>query len=555
MAGKISIKSIKNIWLLSREYEGLAGAGGIKDVCCQLAEALARSRRSVSVLLPLYGCMDPDRLGFVRLAPAFAVDMSYVGLERREAVAVWSKKINGVSVYLADAERYRSKNGIYTYTAEEEKANPLNRQGDPYFDYFAMNVLLQKAALNLIITLNEKPDIIHCHDGHTAILPAIMREAEGFRQYFRQTGAVVTIHNAGLGYHQDIDDLAFVRAVCGLPDSLVATSLLNGRFNPFLAAADYAVINTVSENYARELQESDDDALTGWLGHQLLRRGIRLAGITNGIDPADFDPGRPDREQTRKLGLPAVFDPGRRDLAGKKTCKEVLLRMIGRKEIIGSRQVGSLDFRPEQPLFTMVGRLNVQKGIDILVGALAEMLLLDRNFQVLIQGSGPRDLENAMAGLAEKKENRGRVCLFLGYDQLLANRIFAAGDFFLLPSKYEPCGLTDYIAQLAGNIPIVRHVGGLVKVKDGVTGLAFADYTAGALVKAMQRALRLFREQPGRLTDMQEAAVRNIREHHTWDTAVKHYLELYLSALPLGRSDERERAREPARFELNQSAK
>jgi starch synthase len=116
-----------------------------------------------------------------------------------------------------------------------------------------------------------------------------------------------------------------------------------------------------------------------------------------------------------------------------------------------------------------------QKGVDILISALDALLQADKKFQVLILGSGTKDLEKRLIRLARKKENNGRICLLLGYDSLLANQIYAAGDFFLIPSRYEPCGLTDYIAQLAGNLPIVHHVGGLVKVEDGVTGFAFKD--------------------------------------------------------------------------------
>ncbi len=165
-----------------------------------------------------------------------------------------------------------------------------------------MNVLLQKAALDLMVILEQKPDIIHCQDGHTAILPAMLREGTGYRHYFTRTGTIVTIHNAGHGYHQDVGDLSFARAICGLPYNLIQNNLLNNSFNPFLAASTFAVLNTVSENYARELRETDDDVMTGWLGHRLMARGIRLEGITNGFNPADFDTTKP-----KKLGLQASY--------------------------------------------------------------------------------------------------------------------------------------------------------------------------------------------------------------------------------------------------------
>jgi len=525
MAKKNSHQGINTIWMLSREYDSVAGAGGVKDVSRQLAEALARLKKSVTVVLPCYGFMDPEGLGFVRQPIAYEVDMNYTAEDRREEVALWKKMLHGVTLYLVDADRYREKQSIYNYTAEDEGNNPYQVKGSGHFDYFAMNVLLQKAALDLMIILGQKPDIIHCQDGHTAILPAMLRQGTGYRHYFSATAAVVTIHNAGQGHHQEVRDLPFARAITGLPHDLIHNNLLGGAFDPFLAASPFAVLNTVSPNYARELRETDDDALTGWLGHRLMTRGIRLEGITNGFNPEDFDTTRP-----QQLGLAAAFSPEKGDLAGKKTCRHDLLHSFARQSPKGITRIGSLKDDPDQPLFTLIGRLTAQKGLDILLPALATLLQGDTEFQVLILGSGAKDFEQELTSLAQKKENRGRICLLLGYDPLLANQIYAAGDFFLIPSRYEPCGLTDYIAQLAGNLPIVHHVGGLVKVEHGVTGFAFTEYSPEALLAAMLHAMTLFRESPPQLLDMQEAAAKRIRQKYTWDKVVHRYLALYEKA-------------------------
>lgn len=524
--------AINTVWMLTREYDGLAGAGGVKDVARQLAEALARSGRKVRVVLPLYGFMDPKQLGFTPLDLGFEIDMDYSGESRREYVRIYGKtekppsKKGALALYLIDAARYLEKKSVYTYTAEDEALNPFHRQGSGHFDYFAMNVLLQKAAAALMIRLGERPEIIHCHDGHTAILPAMLRENEGFRHYFAKTGCVVTIHNAGIGYHQEVDDLPFAEAITGLPAALISNNLLEEKFDPLLAASQYAVMNTVSENYARELRESEDDALTGFLGHRLLARGVVLKGVTNGINPADFDPTKP-----KPLGLAAAFNPAAGDLAGKAKCRQSLIKDLARHTLKTVRQTGTLDERPGNPLFTFVGRLSSQKGVDKLLGALETLLPQDQNFQVLIQGSGSKEIETALAGLAASRKNRGRICLLRGYDQQLANRIYAAGDFFLIPSRYEPCGLTDYIAQLFGNLPIVHHIGGLVKVKDGETGFAYREHKSAALMGAMQTALQTFRSNPKKIQAMQQAAVRTIHATYTWDKVLAHYLALYREAL------------------------
>jgi len=525
MTKKRSCKAVTDIVMVTREYDSVAGAGGVKDVSRQLAEALVRMKKKVTVILPCYGFMDPEKLGCTRLPLSFDVDMNYTAEDRREKVTLWEKTFHGVRLCLVDADRYREKQSIYTYTAEEEAKNPYQIQGDGHFDYFAMNVLLQKTALDLMIIRGRKPDIIHCQDGHTAILPAMMREGPAYRHYFHPTASIVTIHNAGYGHHQEVRDLPFARAITGLPYSLIHDNLLDGAFDPFLAASGYAVLNTVSENYARELRATEADALTGWLGHRLMTRGIRLEGITNGFNHEDFDPTRPE-----ELGLPAPYDPATGDLGGKKTCRQNLLRSLREEPPDKIKRFGSLAEAPARPILTLIGRLTEQKGVDILLPALETLLEADHEFQVLILGSGAKNYEQELAAVAQKKENRGRICLLIGYDQLLANQVYAAGDFFLIPSKYEPCGLTDYIAQLAGNLPVVHHVGGLVKVEDGITGFAFNDYTQEALAAAVARALKIFRQNPGRIADMQQAAAKRVRDAYAWDRVVRRYLALYEKA-------------------------
>ena len=528
MAKKITAPNINNIWMLTREYDSVAGAGGVKDVSRQLAEALVRLKKSVTVVLPCYGFLKPGEQGFRKLPVSYEVDMNYTAEDRRETVTIWENTLQGVTLYLVDADRYREKQSIYTYTPEEEANNPYQIQGTGHFDYFAMNVLLQKATLDLLVIMGEKPDLIHCQDGHTAILPAMLREGSVYRHFFTTTAALVTIHNAGHGHHQEVRDLPFARAVTGLPDNLIQNNLLDGAFDPFLAASPYAVINTVSENYAKELREKDDDALTGWLGHRLMTRGIKLEGITNGFNPEDFDTTQPGQ-----LWLAAAFNPETGDIAGKKICKQKLLDSLSQDCPKSVNCYGSLKGEPDKPLFTLIGRLSPQKGVDILVPALETLMESDKEFGVLILGSGSKDYEQALIDLAQKKENEGRFCLLIGYDQLLANKLYAAGDFFLIPSKYEPCGLTDYIAQLAGNLPVVHHVGGLVKVEDGISGFAFTEYTAEALLAAMQRALEVFRESAEQILHMQKVAVKMIRKKFTWDQVVLRYLELYDKAVKM----------------------
>ncbi len=518
-------EQIKEIYTLTREYRGLAGAGGLKDVARELSEALVRRGCKVTVFLPRYGFLNPKEKGFKETEISFAVDMDYTYEERREEVSLWEREIEGVRVFLIEADRYAEKLGVYTYTEEEEAKEPWKKKGSGHFDYFAMNILLQKTALCAAIRLSEKPEIIHCHDGHTAVTPALAREIMGFREYFRKTGFLITIHNAGLGYHQDVADLPFAKANTGLPWRVINDSLHHNSFNPFICGAHYAVINTVSEEYARELQETDLDVHTGWLGHALKERGVRLYGVTNGINPEDFDPTQPE-----KLGLPAGFDPAKGDLRGKRLCREELFRRI----VQGDLQVkvyGQVKDQPTWPLLTAISRLTEQKGIDVLAEALRLLYEEDEEFLTVILGTGSPEIEDRLIALT--RDFSGKIALLLGYDPALANLIYAAGDFFVIPSNYEPCGLTDFMAQLMGNLPIVRHTGGLVKVKEGFNGFVYVEQRPDELAKAIKRAFKVYREDPALRLKMIKQAIENIYGNYTWDKVRERYLELYTEALKM----------------------
>ncbi len=532
-------EQIKKIWMVSREYGQLAGAGGVKDVVCQLAEALARrTTRLLHVVLPLYGFVNARGQGFKPLLDPFCpdrilrlqIDMHQPDKRILEEVYYYYKKINKVNLYLVDADRFRQKSDVYTYSQKDENLVPWQKKSMGHHDFFAMNLLLQKAALELMIVLGEKPDVIHCHDGHTAVLPALIRESAGYRNYFRETGCVVTIHNAGYGYHQEVIDIPYAASITALPKHVIDANQLDFKFDPFLVAGHYAILNTVSENYARELRETDSDSLTGWLGHELLRRNVVLEGVTNGIDPEYFCSAAIAGDNPRLL-----FYPGKEDdtLAGKKRCKEMLLGLLQHGATFeGVQCFGSLQKNAQQPLFTFIGRLSEQKGIDILMVVLDELLQRHPEAQVLIFGTGASEINSNLISLTEREELHGRVCFLQGFSLDMANRVYAAGDFFVIPSRYEPCGLTDFIAQLFGSIPIVHHVGGLVKVVDGITGIAYEGNSPQDLLKALERAFVLYRNEKLK-RKMQLQAVKAIEQNYTWSKVMRKYLELYSKARKL----------------------
>lgn len=529
-------EQIKKIWMLSREYGELAGAGGVKDVVCQLAEALARwNGRSIHVVLPLYGFINAREHGFKPLPDPFChgrnlrlqIEMNQPDKFVVEEVRYYFLTLNRVHLYFVDAERYRQKTDVYTYSEIDENRVPWQRKATGHHDFFAMNLLLQKAAIELMIVLGEKPDVIHCHDGHTATLPALIRENAGYKSYFRETGCLVTIHNAGYGYHQEVFDIPYAVSITALPQHVVDNNQLDRKFDPLLVAGSYAIVNTVSENYARELQETDNDRLTGGLGHELLQREVILEGITNGIEPNLFTAAAiagGDRSM--------LFDPGNGedDLAGKIRCKEVLFDQLRQGGFLqGIRCHGSLQKNVPNPLFTFIGRLSEQKGVDILLEVFEVLQVKHPEIQLLVLGTGGSEIDTRLQHLTQTDRLRGRMCYLQGYNPEMANRVFAAGDFFVVPSRYEPCGLTDFIAQLYGNIPVVHHVGGLVKVIDGVTGLAYQGDSPDDLLTSLQRALDVYRN-PELKRKIQFQAVKEIERNYTWSKIMQKYLELYRKA-------------------------
>ena len=523
---------------VAREFEGLAGAGGMKDVVQGLCKASAAAGIDTHAILPYYRLIDKTVHLDGKKSLAFEVPMNYLSQNRTESVIVWSVQIEEkLTAHLIDAHRFRylteghgtiERHGMYKYTEEEALALGLPQlKGAGYFDFFGMNVLLVKSALKIIGDMPKKPDVIHCHDGHSALLPLIAQTSyEGFDPILAHIPTVLTIHNAGKGYHQELADLAFASTVCGMPLDVVAGCLLDDKFDPLLAGALFCrVVNTVSENYAYELQHTGQDALTGWLGHALAAQGIELVGVTNGVDHEAFDP----REAAR-LGLPRSFSPMDGDLSGKEACKEQTLKTLESGQPDDVKLHGKVSYAPETPLLTFISRLESQKGMDILADSAEQLFSEHEDVQLLGLGTGDSRLEDRFKELAERFE--GRVCFALGYNQALATAIYAAGDFFLIPSRYEPCGLTDFYAQLMGNVPIVHRVGGLVKTVDGRFGFS---YVGGKreLVTAIRRALKAYRE-PGKRTlrKIQVAAVKNVLENFTWGKVLeKKYLPLYETAI------------------------
>jgi starch synthase len=245
---------------------------------------------------------------------------------------------------------------------------------------------------------------------------------------------------------------------------------------------------------------------------------VELRGITNGINPALY---RSDHEGEK---WPVAAE-------AKKKTRRALLDRLGQPG--GDVEVcGALDADVPAPLFSFVGRLTWQKGVQTLLDATEESLQAGDRMQFVYLGQGQQEYEERARELASRPQNRGRFALCLGYSEQLSRAVYAGGDFFLVPSEYEPCGLTDFIAQLHGNLPIVHRVGGLVKVRDGETGFSYDEQSRRGLTEAMRRAESLHQSDPQRLEQMRASAVKTVLEEYTWERVFAgSYLPLYREAL------------------------
>jgi starch synthase len=271
---------------------------------------------------------------------------------------------------------------------------------------------------------------------------------------------------------------------------------------------------TVSEQYALELLDERDQEMSGGLGRALREKGIPLDGITNGVDPGPWDPRDPE-----KTGLRYRFDPLTGDLEGKKACRKELATALG---------MGAAAESARGPLYAFVGRLTGQKGIDVLFHAIQKLLSGGRDRWFVVLGEGEKEKESMLSWLASDASSRGRLVFVKRYDPRLATLLYAASDFLLVPSTYEPCGLTDFIAQLMGSIPIVHRVGGLVKVRDGETGFSYDEQSGSALAAAVERSTELFLENPQLLEQIRRTAFGEIFSAHTWDRVLaRGYGPLY----------------------------
>jgi len=475
---------------VTSEVAPFSKTGGLGDVVASLPRALARAGVRVQVVTPRYREIDPGRHVLARRLTPLSVPL---GPDRVVEVGLYEGTLPGgvVPVTFLDHPLY-DRDGYYGEGGQDYPDNGL-RFG-----------LLCRAALELCHRSGRWPDLVHAHDWQAGL--AVLMAARGVVPGRPIPKTVFTIHNLAF---QGLVDPSLVTEL-GLPGDVFNPEGLEfyGKASLLKAGLAFADrITTVSPRYAREIQTGE---LGGGLDGFLRERASRIVGILNGIDP---DVWSPERDPM----IPARYDS--LDRTGKATCKAALQREVG------------LAVRSGVPLVGSISRLTEQKGFDLIAKAHDDLGRMDAQFVFL--GTGEPRYQAALQELARRYP--AKVALRIAYDEALAHRIEAGSDFFLMPSRFEPCGLNQLYSLRYGTVPVVRAVGGLddtiVDYDDQSTtgtGFKIAEYSPDALVRTLRRALATYQ----RKREWHELVGRIMTLDFSWNRSARLYRELYEKLVP-----------------------
>jgi starch synthase len=448
----------------SAEAAPFAKVGGLADMTGALPKAWAEAGHDVLAVLPLYGTIDREKYGLERLDLELAVPLGH-WVEYADVYAT-SESRNG-RFYFIHSHEYFDRRGIYGYS-------------DGFQDNDRRFIFLCRAAFELAKALDFRPDVVHAHDYHTAPMMPMLKIHYRHDPFYSQTAGVYTIHNMA---YQGLYEPQKAMSYCGFnPTDFYAGSWFehHGLFNAMKAGIMFAdKITTVSPTYAEEIRWTPEG-----MGMQpaLQSKGADVLGVLNGIDPSIWSPMADEH-------IPLPYDAT--SIGKKEADKRALLMELGLSLEEASQPI---------PLVGMVSRLTEQKGVGIVPEAL-EPFVAQGRLRFVILGSGEERFEQSFYALAARYPKR--VLVGTGYNEPFSHRIQAGSDFYLMPSKFEPCGLTQMFALAYGTVPIVRAVGGLndtVQEYDALTrqgtGFRFHLLTVPALSEAIDRALRHYGIEP-----------------------------------------------------------
>jgi len=474
-----------NILLASSEVFPFSKTGGLADMVGALARAVAQSGNEARVVTPLYRGIREKFPQIKREDWEFNLPLG----KRWLRGALWSvEPEKGLKIYFIEQPEFFERAGIYF-------ENNIS-----YPDNDARYIFFSKCVVHLARYLPWRADVVHVHDWQVSLVPAMLQQQKR-EGWGNPPPSCLTIHN--LAYQGVFPGESY--ALTNLPpdfftaDSAEYFGLLNC-LKGGIALAD--AITTVSPRYAREIMTEEYGC---GLDGMLRRRADKLTGILNGVDYGEWN-------TTKNSHLFQPYSATR--MAGKKNNKLELQRMV------------ALPVDDKIPLFGTISRLAEQKGVDIQLGALEEMLNSDIQFVLL--GSGSPEFERGYRDLAGRFPDK--VAAQFGYDETLAHRIEAGCDFFLMPSRFEPCGLNQMYSLRYGTIPIVRATGGLddsvidfTESAKTATGVKFYEYSARALAKAIRKALAIY----ANAAVLRRCRQNGMKADFSWRNTVKQYLKIY----------------------------
>jgi starch synthase len=475
----------------SSEVVPFAKTGGLADVAGTLPVALRALGCDIRIIMPFY-----------RMVESVAAERTLVveGLEiavgnKLYAADIWETKLaQSVPVYLVKCDEFFDRGSLYG-----------TAKGD-YRDNAERFIFFSRCALEACMKLGFAPDIVHCHDWQSGLIPAYLKTIYSSKPNFLKTGSVFTIHN--IAYQGLFDRTAF--NLTGLPPRLFSINGLEywGNMSILKAALMFSdIINTVSKKYSEEIQTTEFGY--GMEGILAMRRAD-LYGILNGVDYDEWNP------ETDKF-LAAQYSSA--DLKGKQACKEDLLKEFNLPASL----------RP-QPLLGVISRLADQKGFDLLAEIIDELMAINLGFVLL--GTGEQKYHDLFAAIGKKYPKRAGIKI--AYNNAIAHKIEAGCDLFLMPSRYEPCGLNQIYSLKYGTVPVVRATGGLddtivdYNEKDGRgNGFKFSEYSAQEFLHSIKRALKIYADK----TKWARLVKNCMANDFSWEQSARQYMELYGKAL------------------------
>ncbi len=478
-----------NIFFISAEVFPFSKVGGLGDVCGALPPALARLGHAVKVITPAYATLNRQRYAVEKLPVRLEISLGTQNY--LFSVSRWVNPASGwhTVYFLENAELFGARN-VYT-----------DDHGKLYPDNVARFVAFQKAALALILNQNWQPDIIHCHDNHAALIPVYLKTTYAGKPQFARTKSVLTLHNIA---YQGLTPMAN-RPLFDLPDDLFAPMQpleWYGKINLLKAGIVFAdAVTTVSPTHAREIME--DEQLSAGLRGVLASCSEAVMGILNGVDYSYWNPAADSF------------------IAKSYSSDKLMLKQENKRDLFIKQGLNLELF--DKPLFGMVSRLVEQKGIPLLLKGLS--LILQQGASIVILGSGEQEYEQRLQVLARQFSEQLRVNF--GHDEPLAHQIMAGADFLLMPSRFEPCGMTQMYALRYGTVPIVHKTGGLADTviewdgKHG-TGFCFSPYTQDAFNAAIRRAVAIFYTP-----EFQQMRRNGMQADFSWGQSALKYEKLY----------------------------